>query len=293
MNLDLMRRIGEQFLETPFYGSRQMRRHLRHQGLVVGRGRVRRLMRRMELMAIYQKPKTSQPHPGHKIYPYLLRGLAIKRPDQAWCADITYVRMRRGFLYLVAVMDWHSRAVLSWRLSNTLDADFCIAALEEAMNRYGVPEIFNTDQGSQFTSLEFTQVLKDAGVAVSMDGKGPGRSDACSRFMSVQAEKSPQNRVNSKNNQKRTMAKSGRIVRCMGRVEFRYCQIEILDMHKKGYANKHLYAKLAAKGKLSLAYSTFKFHLRKLLQAKNSKSIEIQMVDRKKIFEMPHNTELI
>lgn len=129
-------------------------------------------MRRMGLMAIYQKPRTSQPQPGHKIYPYLLRGLAIKRPDQVWCADITYVRMKRGFLYLVAVMDWHSRAVLSWRLSNTMDADFCVAALEEAMNRYGVPEIFNTDQGSQFTSLEFTQALKDAGVAISMDGKG-------------------------------------------------------------------------------------------------------------------------
>jgi putative transposase len=129
-------------------------------------------MRKMGFMAIYQKPRTSVPHPEHKVYPYLLRGLAIKRPDQVWCADITYVRMRRGFLYLVAVMDWHSRAVLSWRLSNTLDADFCVAALEEAMNRYGVPEIFNTDQGSQFTSLEFTQTLKDAGVAISMDGKG-------------------------------------------------------------------------------------------------------------------------
>ena len=172
MNLDLMWRIDAQFLETPFYGSRQMQRHLRHQGIMVGRGRVRRLMRRMGLMAIYQKPKTSVPHPEHKIYPYLLRGITIKRPDQVWCADITYIRMRRGFLYLAAIMDWHSRAVLSWRLSNTLDADFCIAALEEAMNRYGVPEIFNTDQGSQFTSLEFTQVLKDAGVAISMDGKG-------------------------------------------------------------------------------------------------------------------------
>ena len=136
------------------------------------RGRVRRLMRKMGLLAIYQKPRTSQPHPVHKIYPYLLRGLAIKRPDQVWCADITYVRMRRGFLYLVAIMDWHSRAVLSWRLSNTLDADFCVAALEEAMNRYGVPEIFNTDQGSQFTGQDFTQTLKDAGVAISMDGKG-------------------------------------------------------------------------------------------------------------------------
>ena len=136
MNLDLMRRIDEQFLETPFYGSRQMRRHLRHQGIGVGRGRVRRLMRKMGLMAIYQKPRTSQPHPAHKIYPYLLRGLAIKRPDQVWCADITYVRMKRGFLYLVAIMDWHSRAVLSWRLSNTLDADFCVAALEVEFTRF-------------------------------------------------------------------------------------------------------------------------------------------------------------
>jgi len=172
MNLDLMWRIDEQFLETPFYGSRQMRLHLRHQGITVGRGHVRRLMRKMGLMAIYQKPRTSQPHPAHKIYPYMLRGLAIKRPDQVWCADITYIRMRRGFLYLVAIMDWYSRAGLSWRLSNTLDTDFCVAALEEAMNSYGVPEIFNTDQGSQFTGQDFTHTLKDAGVTLSMDGKG-------------------------------------------------------------------------------------------------------------------------
>ena len=172
MNLDLMRLIDAQFLETPFYGSRQMRLHLRNQGLAVGRDRIRRLMRKIGLMAIFQKPKTSAPHPEHKVYPYLLRRLRIDRPDQVWCADITYVPMKRGFLYLVAIMDWHSRAVLSWRLSNTMDTDFCIAALEEAMNRYGVPEIFNTDQGSQFTSYEFTQTLKDAGVAISMDGKG-------------------------------------------------------------------------------------------------------------------------
>ena len=126
----------------------------------------------MGLVAIYQKPRTSVRHPEHKIYPYLLRGLRINRPNQVWCADITYVPMKRGFLYLVAIMDWHSRAVLAWRLSNTMDAEFCVAALEEAMNRYGVPEIFNTDQGSQFTSLEFIQALKDAGVAISMDGKG-------------------------------------------------------------------------------------------------------------------------
>ncbi|KHK00534.1 Mobile element protein [Desulfovibrio sp. TomC] len=137
MNLELMRHIDEQFLETPFYGSRQMRRHLRHQGIEIGRGRVRRLMRKMGLVAIYQKPRTSAPHPEHKIHLYLLRDLAIKRPDQVWCADITYVPMKRGFLYLVAVMDWHSRAVLFWCLSNTLDADFCVAALEEAMNETG------------------------------------------------------------------------------------------------------------------------------------------------------------
>ena len=172
VNLDLMRLIDAQFLETPFYGSRQMQRHLKNQGVMVGRTRVRRLMRKMGLMAIYQKPRTSVPHPEHRIYPYLLRGLRIDHPDQVWCADITYVPMKRGFLYLVAIMDWHSRAVLSWRLSNTMDATFCVDALEEAMNRYGVPGIFNTDQGSQFTGLEFTQTLKEAGASISMDGKG-------------------------------------------------------------------------------------------------------------------------
>ena len=125
------------------------------QGIKIGRDRVRRLMRKVGLVVIYQKPRTSVRHPEHKIYPYLLRGLRINRPNQVWCADITYVPMKRGFLYLVAIMDWHSRAVLAWRLSNTMDAEFCVAALEEAMNRYGVPVIFNTDQGSQFTSLEF------------------------------------------------------------------------------------------------------------------------------------------
>jgi putative transposase len=129
-------------------------------------------MLKMGLMAIYQRPKTSEPHPEHKVYPYLLRGTEITDPNQVWCADVTYIPMRRGFLYLVAVMDWHSRKVLSWRLSNTLDADFCVAALEEAIAKFGRPSIFNTDQGSQFTSLEFTQVLKDAGVRISMDGKG-------------------------------------------------------------------------------------------------------------------------
>jgi len=172
LNLTLMRRIDEQFLETPFYGSRQMKRHLRRQGYPIGRKRVRRLMRKMGIAAIYQAPKTSKPHPDHKIYPYLLRYAAIDRPDQVWCADITYIPMRRGFLYLVAIMDWASRSVLAWRLSNSLDASFCVEALEEAIARYGCPEIFNTDQGSQFTSYEFTQVLQDAGIRISMDGKG-------------------------------------------------------------------------------------------------------------------------
>lgn len=171
-NLLLMRLIDEQFLETPFFGSRQMARHLRRCGFCVSRKRIRRLMRKMGLSPIYQKPNTSKPHPEHKVYPYLLKGVVINRSNQVWCADISYIPMRRGFLYLVVVMDWSSRKVLSWRLSNTLDADFCVSALEEALARYGVPEIFNTDQGCQFTSFEFTQVLKDAGVKISMDGKG-------------------------------------------------------------------------------------------------------------------------
>jgi putative transposase len=171
-NLLLMRLIDEQFIETPYFGSRQMARHLRRQGYCVGRKRIRRLMRKMGLAPIYQRPNTSKPHPEHRIYPYLLKELNISRPNQVWCADITYIPMRRGFLYLVAIMDWHSRKVLSWRLSNTLDADFCVAALEEALARYGAPEIFNSDQGCQFTSFEFTQVLKDAGIRISMDGKG-------------------------------------------------------------------------------------------------------------------------
>jgi len=171
-NLRLMRLIDEQFLETPFFGSRQMRYHLIHLGYAVGRRRVRRLMRKMGLSAIYQKPRTTVPHPEHRVYPYLLRGLRIDRPNQVWCADITYIPMRRGFLYLVVIMDWHSRAVLSWRLSNTMEADFCVSALEDAIKRYGVPEILNTDQGSQFTSYDFTRSLKEAGIRISMDGKG-------------------------------------------------------------------------------------------------------------------------
>jgi len=172
LNLALMRLIDEQFLETPWYGARQMARHLRRQGYTAGRKRVRRLMAKMGLAPIYQRPRTTIPHPEHRTYRYLLRGLAIERPNQVWCADITYVPMRRGFLYLVAVMDWASRKVLAWRLSNTMDAAFCIEAAEEALARYGAPEIFNTDQGSQFTSPRFTDVIEDAGVRVSMDGRG-------------------------------------------------------------------------------------------------------------------------
>ena len=170
--LALMRRIDALFLKYPFYGSRQMARQLRREGIAVGRHRVRRLMRLMGLEAIYRAPKTSAPHPEHRVYPYLLKGLAIERPDQVWCADITYVPVQRGFLYLVAIMDWASRRVLAWRLSNTLDAGFCVEALSEALARFGRPEIFNTDQGSQFTSLDFTGALKDAKIKISMDGRG-------------------------------------------------------------------------------------------------------------------------
>ena len=171
-NLQLMRRLDEQFLETPYYGSRQMVYHLKRQGYQVGRKRVRRLMATMGLAVIYPKPRTSQPHPENRVYPYLLRGLAVSRPDQVWCTDVTYIPMRRGFLYLVAIMDWYSRRVLSWRLSNTLEPFSCCEALEEALNRYDHPEIFNTDQGSQFSSAEFTGLLKEAGVRISMDGRG-------------------------------------------------------------------------------------------------------------------------
>jgi len=171
-NLDLMRLIDEQFMATPWYGSRQMVRHLRRAGHAVGRKRVRRLMAKIGLTPIYQKPRTTIPHPEHRKYKYLLKDLVITRPNHVWCSDITYIPMRRGFLYLVAVMDWATRKVLSWKLSNTMEADFCIEALEEAMARYGKPEIFNTDQGSQFTSPRFVDVLLDAGVRVSMDGKG-------------------------------------------------------------------------------------------------------------------------
>ncbi len=164
--------IDEAFLECPYYGSRQMARHLRRLGHRVGRARVVRLMRRMGLAAIYQKPNTSAPHPEHRVYSSLLRDLAIVRPNQVWCSDITHIPMRRGFLYLVAVMDWQSRRVLSWRLSNTMDVAFWADALEEALARHGSPEVFNTDHGSQFTGAAVTQVLADAGIQISMDGRG-------------------------------------------------------------------------------------------------------------------------
>jgi putative transposase len=169
--LALMALIDRQYLRTPFYGSRRMTAWLRTQGHLVNRKRVQRLMGLMGLEVIYQRPRTSRPAPGHRTYPYLLRGLAIERVNQVWAADITYVPMARGFLYLVAVMDWVSRYVLAWRLSNLLDASFCIEALEEAL-RQEQPEIFNTDQGSQFTDEDFTGVLGAHGVAISMDGRG-------------------------------------------------------------------------------------------------------------------------
>ncbi|MCV6598301.1 MAG: IS3 family transposase [Mangrovicoccus sp.] len=172
MSLALMRQIDEQFLETPFFGVRQMTWHLRNEGHLVNEKRIRRLMRLMGLMPIYQKPNTSKAAKGHKSYPYLLRGLRVTRPNQVWAADITYLPMRRGFLYLVAIMDWHTRKVLAWRISNTLEADFCVEALNEAIHRFGPPEIMNTDQGSQFTSFAWTDRLRRSGVRISMDGKG-------------------------------------------------------------------------------------------------------------------------
>ena len=172
IDLRLMQLIDNQYLKTPSWGSRSMRNHLRRLGYKVNRKKVQRLMRLMGLQAIYPKPKTSRPHPQNKVYPYLLRNLKIDRPNQVWAADITYIPMNRGFMYLVAVMDWHSRKVLSWRVSNTLDADFCVAAVADAISDYGVPEIFNTDQGAQFTSSAFTSLLKDHDINISMDGRG-------------------------------------------------------------------------------------------------------------------------
>ena len=171
-DLRLMRRIDELYLATPFYGARRMVAVLRREGWVVNRKRVRRLMRMMRIEAIYQKPNTSRGHPGHVVYPYLLRGLVIDRPNQVWCADITYIPMAKGFVYLVAVMDWFSRRVLAWRLSTGMETGFCVEALQEALDRYGSPEIFNTDQGVQFTSEAFTGVPASGGIRISMDGKG-------------------------------------------------------------------------------------------------------------------------
>ncbi len=176
-DLAIMRRIDELHLEWPFAGSRMLRDLLNQEGIALGRRHVATLMRRMGVEAIYRRPNTSKPAPGHKIYPYLLRGITISRPNQAWAMDITYVPMARGFVYLAAVVDWFSRRVLSWRVSITMEAAFCVEALEEALARYGKPDIFNTDQGSQFTSQDFTGVLLKAGIAISMDGKGSWRDN--------------------------------------------------------------------------------------------------------------------
>jgi putative transposase len=176
-DLALMRRMDELHLEFPFAGSRMLRDLLLAEDFTVGRLHVATLMKRMGLEALYRKPTTSKPAPEHKVYPYLLRKLPITRPNQVWAMDLTYIPMARGFVYLAAVVDWFSRRVLSWRLSITLEAAFCIEALEEALARYGRPEIFNTDQGSQFTSHDFTSVLLKKDIAISMDGKGAWRDN--------------------------------------------------------------------------------------------------------------------
>src|SRR5215210_6597044 len=176
-DLAIMRRMDELHLEFPFAGSRMLRDLLNQEGIEIGRCHVATLMKRMGLEALYRKPNTSKPTPGHKIYPYLLRGVSVDRPNQAWAMDITYAPMARGFVYLAAVVDWFSRRVLSWRVSITLEAAFCVEALEEALARHGRPEIFNTDQGSQFTSHDFTDVRLKAGVAISLDGRGSWRDN--------------------------------------------------------------------------------------------------------------------
>jgi putative transposase len=176
-DLAIMRRIDELHLQHPFAGSRMLRDLLRGEGVRIGRQRVITMMRRMKIEAIYRRPNTSKPAPGHRIYPYLLRGLAVDRPNQVWAMDITYIPMARGFVYLAAVIDWHTRRVLSWRLSITMEADFCIEAVEEALARHGMPEIFNTDQGSQFTSAAFTGLLHDNAIQISMDGRGAWRDN--------------------------------------------------------------------------------------------------------------------
>ena len=176
-DLALMRRIDELHLEYPFAGSRMLKGLLKAEGHQAGRLHVSTLMKKMAIEALYRRPNTSKPAPGHTIYPYLLRNVAVARPNQVWAMDITYIPMARGFVYLAAVVDWFSRKVLAWRLSIALSADFCIEALEEALDRHGRPEIFNTDQGSQFTSVDFIKVLKDAEIAISMDGKGAWRDN--------------------------------------------------------------------------------------------------------------------
>ena len=176
-DLALMRRIDELHLEFPFAGSRMLRGLLAAEGSKIGRRHIATLMRRMGIEAIYRRPNTSKPAPGHRIYPYLLRGLSIERPNQVWAIDITYIPMARGFVYLAAVMDWFARRILAWRLSNTMDASFCIDAVEAALTQYGSPQIFNTDQGSQFTSAEFTGLLISNGIEISMDGKGAWRDN--------------------------------------------------------------------------------------------------------------------
>lgn len=176
-DLLIMRRLDELHLEVPFAGSRMLRDLLRDEGVAIGRDHVRTLMRRLGITAIYQRPKTTQRDAAHPVFPYLLRTLTISRPNHVWAADITYVPMARGFVYLVVIMDWASRKVLAWRVSPTLTSDFCVAALEEALDRFGCPEIFNTDQGSQFTSIEFLNVLRRRQIEISMDGQGCWRDN--------------------------------------------------------------------------------------------------------------------
>jgi putative transposase len=176
-DLAIMRRIDALHLEYPFAGSRMLRDLLRGEGIAIGRERVATMMRRMGIEALYRRPNTSKPAPGHKIYPYLLRSLAVERPNQVWAMDITYIPMARGFVYLAAVVDWFSRRVLAWRLSITMEVDFCLEAVEEALARHGRPEIFNTDQGSQFTSAAFTGLLTENGIQISMDGRGSWRDN--------------------------------------------------------------------------------------------------------------------
>jgi putative transposase len=176
-DLAIMRRIDELHLDCPFAGSRMLRDMLRREGFTIGRRHVATLMKRIGIEAIYRRPNTSKPAPGHKIYPYLLRELKVDHPNQVWAMDITYIPMARGFVYLAAVVDWFSRRVLAWRLSITMEAAFCVEALEEALAKHGRPEIFNTDQGSQFTSTDFIGVLLNAGIAISMDGKGAWRDN--------------------------------------------------------------------------------------------------------------------